>query len=196
MTGRNYLRQLGRLAGMHPAAIGPAAEAIAERLGLVPGLDAPLGSLSRGNQRKVLLAQALLRPADLVVLDEPFTALDAGAATALTEALQDRLQQGATLLVALHGDELDNLGRVLSLEAGAITEVPSADETAGSLRLRQVVVDLAGPRPEWTPGGSRLSDGRTRYLVSEADVERLLAAALAVHARVLRVAADEPEGEP
>jgi len=196
MTGRDYLARLGRLAGMHPAAVGPAAEAITERLGLVPGLDAPLGSLSRGNQRKVLLAQALLRPADLVVLDEPFTALDAEAATALTEVLQERLRQGATVLVALHGDELDNFGRVLALEAGAIAEAPPAVETAGSPRLRQVVVDLAGPRPEWTPGGSSLPDGRTRYLVAEADVERLLAAALAVHARVLRVAAADPEDEP
>lgn len=193
MTGQEYLGRLGRLAGMRPAAIVPAADATAERFGLSPGLDARLGSLSRGNQRKVLLAQAFLRPADLVVLDEPFTALDADAAVALTAILQERLQQGTAFLVALHGDELGNAGRVLTLEAGTVAA--AAESASMPVRTRRVVVELAGPQPEWTPHGEPLPDGRTRYVVPEADVERLLAAALAVHARVLQVTAD-PESQP
>lgn len=188
MTPRRYLRHLGRLAGV--TTTDPGAEAITQRLGLSPGPDTPLGSLSRGNQRKVLLAQALSRRADLVVLDEPFTALDADAAAALAAILEEHLQQGTTFLVALHGDELGSIGRVLTLQAGVMVETPPADGTA---RPRQVVVELAGPQPEWTPEGRSLPDGRTRYLVPETDVEELLAAALSVHARVLRVAAEDPE---
>jgi hypothetical protein len=57
-----------------------------------------------------------------------------------------------------------------------------------------VTVELSGPQPAWTSEGEVLSDGRTRYLVAEADVERLLGTALAVGARVLRV--DGPQAGP
>jgi ABC-type multidrug transport system ATPase subunit len=187
MAARDYLDRLGRLAGMKASEIGPAAAEITEQLGLDPGLDGRIGELSRGNQRKVLLAQALMRPADLLVLDEPFTALDANAATALATILRERLQGGGTLLVAIHGHELGGLGRVLAIDAGAVAEAPQPD--AAPARL--VVVELAGPQPEWTPPGNLLPDGRTRHLVPEADVERLLAAALACGARVLRVGSAE-----
>lgn len=183
MTAREYLSRLGRLAGVPSSAIAPVAEELTERLGLDPGLDARIGELSRGNQRKVLLVQALMRPADLLVLDEPFTALDVTAATALATVLHERLHGGGTLLVAIHGDELGRLGRVLALDAGSVVEAPGTDDAAARL----VVVELAGPQPDWAPRGEQQPDGRTRYLVPEGDVERLLAAALAVGSRVLRV---------
>ncbi len=195
MTARDYLRQLGRLAGLSSSALGAAAEIITERLGLDPGLDARLGELSRGNQRKVLLALALMRPVDLLVLDEPFTALDANTAAALAGVLHERAQRGGTLLVTIHGNELGNLGRVLSLEAGSVVEAPSAREADSTAQTRLVVVELAGSQPEWTPEGEPLPDGRTHHLVPEADVERFLASALAVHARVLRVGGPVPDSE-
>jgi len=189
MSARSYLDRLGRLAGMSPSAVSASAGAINDALGLFPGLQTPLGELSRGNQRKVLLTQALMRPAELVALDEPFTALDAEAATALSGLLNDRLGQGAALLVALHGGELGDAGRVLALDAGRLRDVGSEGVLAAAERT--VTVELSGPQPAWTPEGEVLSDGRTRYLVAEADVERLLGTALAAGARVLRV--DGPE---
>lgn len=183
MTARDYLNRLGQLAGLKPLEIVPAAEGITERLGLDPGLDVRIGELSRGNQRKVLLTQALMRPADLLVLDEPFTALDATAAAALAAILGERVERSQTLLVAIHGDELGSLGRVLMLDAGHVVETAAASV----LPARLAVVELAGPQPDWAPRGEQQPDGRTRYLVPERDVERLLAAALAVGSRVLRV---------
>jgi ABC-2 type transport system ATP-binding protein len=185
MSALTYLRQLGRLAGMKPSAIVGAAESITGALGLVPGLHAPLGELSRGNQRKVLLAQALMRPAPLVVLDEPFTALDAEAAAALSNLLQDRLSEGAALLVALHGDELGDAGHVLALEEGRLRDV--GGDGVGAEDRPTVTVELAGPQPDGVPGGEVLADGRVRYRVAEGDVDRFLTIALAAGSRVRRV---------
>jgi ABC-type multidrug transport system ATPase subunit len=181
MTAGRYLDELGRLAGMHPAAVRASAGAIIERLGLVPGLDVPLGILSRGNQRKVLLAQCLMRPAELVVLDEPFTALDGATSAVLASLVQERVDEGCAVLVALHGSELGDAGRVFTLEAGHLERSVSA--APGNL----VLIELAGPQPVWSTDGETQTDGATRYLISDTEVEEFLAAALAVHARVLRV---------
>lgn len=185
MSALAYLRRLGGLAGMEPSAVVRAAESITDALGLVPGLQAPLGELSRGNQRKVLLAQALMRPAPLVVLDEPFTALDAGAAASLGGLLQERLSEGAAILVALHGDELGDAGHVLALEGGRLREVRADGVRVGDAPT--VTIELAGPQPHGAPGGEVLADGSFRYRVAERDVERFLTIALAAGSRVLRV---------
>lgn len=183
MTARRYLDELGRLAGMRPAAVRASAEAITERLGLAPGLDVPLGTLSRGNQRKVLLAQCLMRPAELVVLDEPFTALDGATSAALAVLVHERVGEGSAVLVALHGTELGDAGRVFTLEAGHLRDVASSGVEPGGV----VVIELAGARPDWPAEGVPLAGGSCRYLIREHDVEEFLTAALAVHARVLRV---------
>ena len=59
---------------------------VADRLGVAPGLDAPAGTLSRGNLVKVGLVQLLLSGASLLVLDEPYAALDSDSAGALERA--------------------------------------------------------------------------------------------------------------
>lgn len=124
MSARSYLAHLGRLAGTSTQAGLAAAEAVTERLRLAPGLDVPLGTLSRGNLRKVILAQALARRCDLVVMDEPFAALDDAASSELAGLLQERLAQGCTFLVATHTDLLGELGRTLTVHAGHLEESP------------------------------------------------------------------------
>jgi ABC-type multidrug transport system ATPase subunit len=114
LTAGSYLTQLARLAGSPESAARGLA--ITERLGLTPGPSVPLGTLSRGNLQKVLLAQALMRPALLVILDEPFTGLDADATTALRAVIAERLAEGCAFLIADHEDHLDELGASFTLE--------------------------------------------------------------------------------
>jgi len=57
----------------------------AERLGLGPLLEVPLAQLSKGSAQKVGLAQALLVPPGLLVLDEPWSGLDAAARDAVPD---------------------------------------------------------------------------------------------------------------
>src|SRR5690606_27726154 len=56
-----------------------------ERVGVRHLADAPLRLLSGGQRRRVHLAQALAREADLLVLDEPTAGLDAGGREAYLE---------------------------------------------------------------------------------------------------------------
>lgn len=70
---------------------------------LVPGIDAHtcVAELSGGQRRRVEIARALLCPGGAVILDEPFTGLDAAARDATAEVVLDLLD-GRMLLLATH----------------------------------------------------------------------------------------------
>ena len=80
-------------------------------------LDQPALELSGGMRRRVSLARAVAYPSDLVVLDEPFTGLDAATKRRVIEFIL-RHRDGRTLLVATHGEEdVELLGaRLLHLD--------------------------------------------------------------------------------
>jgi ABC-type multidrug transport system ATPase subunit len=61
-----------------------------EALGLAPALPTPLREASLGQQRKTLLALALALPVKLLLLDEPFNALDVASARHLSGTLAAR----------------------------------------------------------------------------------------------------------
>jgi ATP-binding cassette subfamily B protein len=81
---------------------------------------------SHGQAQRLLLARVLLRPADLVLLDEPFAGLDAASAARLVDYLQ-QLPRATTWVLAEHRLEYLRLcDRVLVLHAGRLVRAGSA----------------------------------------------------------------------
>lgn len=73
------------------------------RFGLASRASVPVRSLSQGQRRRVSLARLVLTgEPGVLVLDEPFTALDTDAADALAQVLQERLQSGSLLIYTTH----------------------------------------------------------------------------------------------
>jgi molybdate transport system permease protein len=115
-----------------------------ERLGLV-GLERRRpAALSLGQQQRVALARAMMRPAELLLLDEPFSALDAPLRAALREELLEtqRAFAGTTILVThdpaeatLLADELLILERGRVLQFGRTEHVYQRPATAQVARL-------------------------------------------------------------
>jgi ABC-type Mn2+/Zn2+ transport system ATPase subunit len=67
--------------------------------------DRSFGDLSGGQRQRVLIARALVQEARLLLLDEPFTGLDAPSADQLERLLADLAAQGHGVLIATHDVE-------------------------------------------------------------------------------------------
>src|SRR5690606_29434001 len=59
-------------------------------------------TFSRGMKQKTVLAGALIHDPKLLILDEPLTGLDAGAARQVKDLLQDRVRAGGTVILTTH----------------------------------------------------------------------------------------------
>jgi manganese/iron transport system ATP-binding protein/manganese/zinc/iron transport system ATP- binding protein len=81
-----------------------AREALAA-VGMEELADRSFGDLSGGQRQRVLIARALVQDARLLLLDEPFTGLDAPSAERLEQLLADLAAQGHGLLIATHDVE-------------------------------------------------------------------------------------------
>jgi thiol reductant ABC exporter CydD subunit len=95
--------------------------------GLPAGYETLIGDggrpLSAGERRRIALARSFLRPASLVVLDEPTADLDDERAETVGRAI-DRLRPGRTMLVIAHRPELvRHADRVVRLDAGRAVEL-------------------------------------------------------------------------
>jgi len=87
-------------------------------------LDAPVSTLSGGNQQKVLFAKWLVRPPKVLIADEPTRGVDVGAKRAIYELLVGLAAKGMSVLV-ISSEVEEVLGlahRVLVMRQGAIVD--------------------------------------------------------------------------
>ncbi|MGQ5523899.1 metal ABC transporter ATP-binding protein [Chitinimonas sp. PSY-7] len=81
------------------------AEAALSRVGLAGFATRPLDELSAGQFQRVLFARLLLQDARLILLDEPFTALDAKTTADLLDVIAGWRREGRTVVAVLHDYE-------------------------------------------------------------------------------------------
>ncbi|GAB3763068.1 metal ABC transporter ATP-binding protein [Microlunatus parietis] len=77
------------------------------RVGLPELARRPIGELSGGQRKRVLIARAIAQQARLIILDEPFAGVDETATAAISGVLRDLADSGVTILLASH--DLDGL---------------------------------------------------------------------------------------
>lgn len=98
----------GAFRGIGTAGRGRIEEAMV-RLGLQGFSRRPIGSLSAGQFQRAQFARLLLQSAPIVLLDEPFNALDARTTAQLLEVVRHWHAQGRTVIAVLH--DLDQVRR-------------------------------------------------------------------------------------
>jgi ABC-type Mn2+/Zn2+ transport system ATPase subunit len=73
-----------------------------EQVGMVNYADRQIGELSGGQQQRVFIARALAQEAKILLMDEPFSGVDASAQERILELLDRLHQEGVTMLVSTH----------------------------------------------------------------------------------------------
>lgn len=148
-TAEQYLTRAAALRGLRGAAATRCIHGWAERLGLTGHLDTRLAALSKGTAQKVGLAQALLVPPELLVLDEPWEGLDAVARTMVPAIVSEVTLAGGAVLVSDHRGEISGLRdttRWTVRDAGVL--VGPAPEPAADHDAEEMVVEVAVRRAD------------------------------------------------
>ena len=125
-----------------------------ERVGLTDLASAKPRALSGGQAQRVALARALATDPRLLLLDEPLSAMDAGARAELRRGLSRHLAAfpGTCLVITHDPIEAMTLGdHLVVLEAGRVVQAGTPEELSSRPRSRYVA-DLARPEPVPRPG--------------------------------------------
>ena len=112
---------------------------ILDQLDLRSLLDQPVGALSKGQRKRVLLAIGLLTPQPALLIDEPFEGLDLRQARDITAALREHVAQGRTLFLSIHqiSDAARFCDRFVLLNAGRVCGEGSLPELAAQANLQE-----------------------------------------------------------
>ena len=96
-------------------------EELCGRLGLADRIDDLPARFSRGLRQKAGLAVGLVRPFEVLLIDEPFVGLDVSGRNALLELLDEAHDAGAALVVATHDPSyVQRVERCIALRDGTL----------------------------------------------------------------------------
>ena len=117
LTARENLEFYATLYGV--AQVRAAAAEWLERVALDAAADARVHGFSRGMEQRLAIARAMLGRPDVLLLDEPFAALDADGAALAAALVREAMGRGCAVLASAHSaDALEELGfAVLTLQA-------------------------------------------------------------------------------
>jgi ABC-2 type transport system ATP-binding protein len=102
LTPMEYLDFVGGLWAVESNHAAARARDLLGWLGLAPHADERCEQLSKGMRQKVALAGALVHEPKLIMLDEPFTGLDAGSSRVVKEVLRERVRAGCSVIMTTH----------------------------------------------------------------------------------------------
>jgi zinc transport system ATP-binding protein len=100
----------------------PRITALLADVGLAALADRPVTQMSGGQRQRVMIARALVRSPDLLVLDEPFSGVDLATQRSLSTLLARLVARGTTIVVVLHelGSLEDAITRAVVLDHGRV----------------------------------------------------------------------------
>jgi ABC-2 type transport system ATP-binding protein len=102
LTPVEYLYFVAGLWGIDPAVTDRKGRELLHQLGLAAHAEQRCEGLSKGMRQKVALAGALVHEPRLIILDEPFTGLDAASARLAKTMLRDRVNAGCAVIMTTH----------------------------------------------------------------------------------------------
>lgn len=148
LTARENVEFAAKLYGIRDPR-GAASQAL-ERMRIADRANTRVQSLSRGMQQRVSIARSIVHEPSVVLLDEPYTGLDAAGGAALTDMLQLLRAGGAALILVTHNvDEgLAIASRAAIMLSGKIVrrdDAASLDQRSYMADYRALVLGSISP---------------------------------------------------
>lgn len=102
--------------------------------------DKLVGEMSAGEQRRIMIARALVHKPEMLLMDEPSNALDMAAQRELRDALRVVAQQGTGIIMVTHhlADILPEINRVIMMQSGRIVADGPRQQLITVARLREL----------------------------------------------------------
>jgi len=148
LTGRELLGYLGQLRGLARATVAARAQELLQVLELTAAEQILVADYSAGMRKKITLATALLHTPRLLVLDEPFEAIDPVSAATIRVILRRFVEGGGSVVLSSHVMALveqlcDHVGVIAN---GRLAAVGTLEEVRGQGSLEDAFVRLVGAR--------------------------------------------------
>ena len=136
------LRQLHDLAGdaRHARRCADRADAVLDQLEAGHLAEKPVGEMSAGEMRRVLIGRALVHDPEMLLIDEPSNALDLAAQSELRQSLRRLAQHGIGIVLITHhlADILPEIDRVVMMREGRIFADGPKTELLTEERLQEL----------------------------------------------------------
>ncbi len=131
VTGKQYLEFVAGIRGVDKDTMH---DSVANLFGLESFWERPTRGYSSGMKRKVALAQLFVKAGEIILLDEPFIALDRATKLQLIEKLKEQRANGVTLVMSTHlmTDLEELVSSLIVLVNGELHKnIPMSIESAG-----------------------------------------------------------------
>jgi len=149
LTGRELLTYLGLLRSMPPAVVDERAGELLDVLDLSHAERTLIGDYSTGMRKKIELAAALLHGPRLLVLDEPFEAVDPVSAAVVRAILDGFTGAGGSIVMSSHVMALVEqlCDHVAVLDRGRVLRTGTLEQVRAGHTLEEAFAAIVGTRP-------------------------------------------------
>lgn len=146
LTGREVLTFLGRLRGLDPELVDARARELLEVMDLLGAERTLVVDYSTGMRKKIGLATTLLHNPEVLVLDEPFEAVDPVSALTLKRILTRFVSQGGSVVLSSHVMALVEqlCDTVAVMSDGVVAACGPVAQVRGETTLEETFVTLVG----------------------------------------------------
>ena len=150
LTGAQLLTYAGLLRGLDRDTVAERTEDLLQAMDLVGDRDTFVVDYSAGMTKKIGLASAMIHAPGVLVLDEPFEAVDPVSAANIRDILHGYVADGGTVVVSSHVMDLVQrmCSHVAVIAGGHVLAAGTVAEVRGEQSLEDRFVDLVGGRRE------------------------------------------------
>jgi len=171
ITLETCLNYLARLKGLKPAEAAARVEQMMKRFDLYDHRKKKVKELSKGMQQKAQLIITLVHDPQLIIIDEPFSALDPVNTQMVKDLLREERDKGKTIVMCSHQmHQVEELcDRLVLINRGKVMLYGKLNDIRRQYSGQEVIVHPLNDLPAQIPGINRIERENSAYILHLAD---------------------------